>query len=231
MAELVVFWNEDLTMRRYKNHYRMMAISLAILAGFVDALGFMELRGMFVSFMSGNSTRLAVGAATPIHGSHFAGELIVAFVIGVMVGTAVGTRAGQWRKQWVLALVSLLLTLAGFAQLLVDPSALTTLLMAAAMGAANAVFQQDGEVSIGVTYMTGTLVKFGQHLTQALSGGPRLMWLPYLSLWLGLVAGALAGATVFPFLGLQALWIAVAFTALLLAGSVILGPLPTRVEP
>ena len=36
-----------------------MAVALSLLAGFVDALGFMHLGGYFVSFMSGNSTQMA----------------------------------------------------------------------------------------------------------------------------------------------------------------------------
>ena len=54
--------------------------------------------------------------------------------------------------------------------------------------------QKDGEVSIGVTYMTGTLVKLGQHVALALLGGNRFGWLLYLLLWCGLVLGATAGA-------------------------------------
>lgn len=98
--------------------------------------------------------------------------------------------------------------------------------MASAMGVANAVFQRDGEVTVGVTYMTGTLVKFGQYLLAALCGGPRFAWMPYFLLWLGLVGGAMAGAAVFPALGLQALWIAAAFAVFLLAMAISLGPLP-----
>jgi uncharacterized membrane protein YoaK (UPF0700 family) len=90
-----------------------------------------------------------------------------------------------------------------------DPR-LAALLMAAAMGAENAVFTRDGEVSIGLTYVTGALVKLGQNLTQALLGGPRWDWLPYLLLWSGLVAGAVAGAATHATLGLAALWPAVA---------------------
>jgi len=37
-----------------------LAIGLALLAGFIDALGYFSLGGVFVSFMSGNSTRFAV---------------------------------------------------------------------------------------------------------------------------------------------------------------------------
>jgi uncharacterized membrane protein YoaK (UPF0700 family) len=211
-------------MRRYQSRHQLLAIGLAFLAGFVDALGFLKLRGMFVSFMSGNSTRMAVGAATSVHGSLFAGALIAAFVIGVMAGTAVGARNRRWRKPAVLALVFVLLIIASLAGMLVDQSTGSTLLMASAMGASNAVFQREGEVTVGVTYMTGTLVKFGQHLTLALSGGPRFSWVPYLLLWLGLFLGAIAGATVFPVLGLKALWIAAGGAASLLVGAVALGP-------
>ena len=212
-------------MRRSANHQRLLAVGLAILAGFVDALGFLKLGGMFVSFMSGNSTRMAVGVAGR-HGSLFAGALIAAFVIGVMVGTRVGAVAGRWRKPAVLSAMLLLLAAAAVAHVLVDRSAIPTLLMASAMGAANAIFQRDGEVSIGVTYMTGTLVKFGQHLAWALTGGPRFGWVPYFLLWLGLVAGAMAGALAFPLFGLGSLWIAVGFGLLLLAAAVVQGPLP-----
>jgi uncharacterized membrane protein YoaK (UPF0700 family) len=83
--------------------------------------------------------------------------------------------------------------------------------MALAMGAENAVFERDGEVSIGLTYMTGTLVKVGQRLTAALFGGDRFAWAPYLLLWAGLAAGA----SVYPVVGLQGLWAAVAAIAIL----------------
>ncbi|WP_033922125.1 YoaK family protein [Sphingomonas sp. 37zxx] len=213
-------------MRRYQNRHRLLAISLAILAGFVDSLGFLKLDGMFVSFMSGNSTRIAVGSATSVHGSLFAGALIAAFVVGVMAGTLAASGGGRWRKPAVLALVCAILLLACLAEWLVAVPGLVTLLMAAAMGAANAVFQRDNEVSVGVTYMTGTLVKVGQHLAFAITGGPRFAWLPYLLLWSGLIVGAIAGALVYPLLELKALWIAVAGALSLLLWSARMGPLP-----
>jgi len=85
--------------------------------------------------------------------------------------------------------------------------------MAFAMGAENAVFERDGEAQIGLTYMTGTLVKLGQRLAAALRGGDRLGWLSYLMLWLGLVAGAVAGASAYVIVGLEALWLVAAAAA------------------
>ena len=41
---------------------------------------------------------------------------------------------------------------------------------ALAMGMANNVFTKDGEVTVGVTYMTGALVRFGQGLAARMSG-------------------------------------------------------------
>jgi uncharacterized membrane protein YoaK (UPF0700 family) len=89
--------------------------------------------------------------------------------------------------------------------------------MAAAMGAENTVFERDGEVSIGLTYMTGALVKAGQHIASAMMGGPHFGWVPYVMLWVGLVAGAVAGATVYPLMELRGLWIAAASMAVLAA--------------
>ena len=61
-------------------------------------------------------------------------------------------------------------------------------------------------------------------LAVALSGGPKWDWLPYLLLWLGLVAGAVAGGCLYALMGLNALWVASAFCALLLLWSGRLGP-------
>lgn len=51
-------------MHRHDKKVWPLAIALAALAGYVDAIGFLRLGGFFVSFMSGNSTRLAVGIAS-----------------------------------------------------------------------------------------------------------------------------------------------------------------------
>ena len=201
-------------MKHSPPHVRRFAIALAAVAGFVDAIGFLALGGRFVSFMSGNSTRLAVDGARGTADAWLAGGLIGAFVTGVVAGTLVGRTVGPRRQAAVVGLVAAILT---GAAALVDaglPRAAVALL-AVAMGAENAVFERDGEVAIGVTYMTGTLVKVGQHLATAVAGGARFGWLPYLGLWLGLLAGGVAGAFADFALGLDAIWLAAGAATLL----------------
>ena len=202
-------------MTRYTKRIWLLATCLSALAGFVDAIGFLSLGGFFISFMSGNSTRLGVGLAETSSAAMMAAGLIGTFLLGVIAGSLAGHVAGRNRRSAVLALVAMLLALAAALATAGIPRA-AIIAAGLAMGAENAIFERDGEVHIGLTYMTGTLVKLGQRLTAAFLGGDRMGWAPYLLLWLGLVSGGLAGALVYPRLGLSALWIA-AGAALLLA--------------
>jgi uncharacterized membrane protein YoaK (UPF0700 family) len=204
-------------MIRYRRSIRGFAICLSAVAGYVDAVGFIALGGFFVSFMSGNSTRLAVGLAGRSQDAVIAGGLIASFLAGVVLGSASGGLAGVRRPAAILGLTAAALAAASVLAS-VGARAAALALVAGAMGAKNTIFERDGEVSIGLTYMTGTLVKLGQRLAVALLGnGDRLGWLPYLLLWLGLASGALIGALAYPYLGLQALWFAAA-VELVLAG-------------
>lgn len=187
---------------------------MSAIAGFVDAIAFVHLGGFFVSFMSGNSTRLGVGLAEAPAQAVLAAGLIAAFVAGVVLGSFVNRRGDESGGPRVLFAVAALLALAAVL-VGMHAQAVAFALLAVAMGAENAVFHRDGEVSIGVTYMTCTLVKLGQRIAVALRGGPRWDWLPYLMLWLGLAAGTTAGAFAFAALALNSIWIAAAAAAVL----------------
>jgi uncharacterized membrane protein YoaK (UPF0700 family) len=189
---------------RYDQRTRALAASLAAVAGYVDATGFLASKGFFVSFMSGNSTRLAVGSVERAADAAAALALITIFVVGVVIGSLIGRRAGRRQRSSVIVLVAVALMLAALLSVFGQPRAALAL-MALAMGAENAIFEAEGEVQIGLTYMTGTLVKFGQRLGTALSGGDCWGWVPYAMLWLGLVAGAIGGAVMFPLFGLMSL--------------------------
>jgi uncharacterized membrane protein YoaK (UPF0700 family) len=201
-------------MTRYDKRIWALAVGCSALAGYVDAIGFLSLGGFFVSFMSGNSTRLGVGLAQGSPAVAVAAGLIGTFLLGVIAGSFTGHVAGRNRRPAVLALVAALLTIAA-ALASAGTQHAAIVVAGLAMGAENAIFERDGEVHIGLTYMTGTLVKLGQRITAALLGGSRVAWMPYLLLWLGLVAGGLAGALIYPPLGLGALWIAAGVAAIL----------------
>lgn len=192
-------------MTRYDKRVQALAIGLSALAGYVDAVGFIHLGGFFVSFMSGNSTRLGVGLIERSNDAALAGGLIALFVAGVVAGSLVGRFAKAHRRPAVLMLVTILLFNAASSAATGSTEA-AVVAMVLAMGAENAVFEYDGELQIGLTYMTGTLVKFGQRVAAAIMGGPRFAWASYGLLWGGLVAGAVAGAASFSWFGLASLW-------------------------
>src|SRR4051794_37428077 len=74
-----------------------LACALSALAGYVDGIGFLHLGGLFVSFMSGNSTRMGVSLAEAdwLKAAEAFG-LIALFVTGAAVGSLIvlGRRAG-----------------------------------------------------------------------------------------------------------------------------------------
>jgi len=201
--------------KSFDRHDRLLAIGLSALAGYVDAIGFLATGGFFVSFMSGNSTRLGVGIAEMSANAAVAAMLIGSFLIGAIAGSLVG----RWSRFHHRAIVALLLAvlLAG-AAVLGDFGRLwpAAILMAAAMGVENIFFAEGTEVRIGLTYMTGRLVKIGQLLAAAIAREDRWGWIPHLVLWSGLLGGGAAGAIAFIAIGSDALWVA-AGAALLVA--------------
>lgn len=180
-------------MHRYDPARQKLALGLAFLAGQVDATGFVVAGGYFTSFMSGNTTRLGVDLVAQPALALVPLAIIACFVGGVVAGAAVAARWQGRHKRVLLAAITVLLALASAA--LANGSAAGFLaLAAAAMGAANNVFSRDGEVTVGVTYMTGALVRFGQGVAARLSGRPAQAMRGYGTLWCALAAGATAGA-------------------------------------
>ena len=197
-----------------------LACALSAMAGYVDGIGFLHLGGLFVSFMSGNSTRLGVSLAQANWSS--AAEaigLILLFVMGAACGSLIVLGRGANRQPWVLLVEALLLALAALCYAFGLSSAAVAA-MVFAMGLENAVFQIDGGAGLGLTYITGALVKVGQFAAAAMTGGARWGWLPNLLLWAALVAGAVCGALAYHWINLAAIWFAAAL-ALILSGIVV----------
>jgi uncharacterized membrane protein YoaK (UPF0700 family) len=202
---------------RYDRSSIKLAVGLAALAGYVDASGFLATGGLFVSFMSGNSTRFAVQLS---EGKFELAGLTLGvlglFVTGVILGSVISRQSGSRRKAAVLLFVGFCLSIAA-ALYGVGQERASTAFLILAMGAENTVFQRDGEVTIGLTYMTGTLVKLGQQIAGMFFGGPRDGWLRYALSWSGLVTGAVLGALGHAYFERYSLWPA-AIAAFMFAG-------------
>lgn len=152
--------------------------------------------------------------------------LVAAFVCGVVLASLVAPRDRSGAVEGVsrpngksltpqLRAVRLSLVLLASAALcgslpsgLAEPAVAP--LIAAAMGAVNSTFTRGGEVSVGLTYMTGALVKAGQLFAARLRGQARNGWLRYAALWAAITAGSAAGALSYLAAGLPVLWAGVA---------------------
>ena len=195
-----------------------LALLLAALAGWVDVAGLGGSGGVFLSFMSGNTTDLAV-ALTQQEFTRGAtiGAIVVLFVAGVVTGEFVEPFGGRGGRSLVLGIEALALgTGAAFRWPGSSiPVAISLFPLVFAMGLQNATMHRAGGVSIGLTYVTGTLVQIGRGIAGLMGGGGdgRKLW-RYVALWLSLAAGAGLGA-----LALSVSTLAALATAAVAAGS------------
>jgi uncharacterized membrane protein YoaK (UPF0700 family) len=187
---------------------------LAALAGMVDVLGYRHLSGLFISFMSGNTTQLAAA----IGQGNFAAagaiaELITLFVLGATAGQILAGFAGRWHMSWVLLGVAGLLAVSAVLGSTPEP-------MVLAMGALNASMHRAGNIPISLSFVTGTLVRFGQGLGDFLTRRQTgWIWLQQASPWLGLITGGTIGAAIYVRIGEAAIWVPVIWAGLLAAWS------------
>jgi uncharacterized membrane protein YoaK (UPF0700 family) len=159
----------------------VVATSLAAVAGFVDAVGYITLRGLFVAHMSGNTVKFGVragqgnlAAAVP------AGVAVVLFVAGVALGTVAAEVAARRRVRAIAATVLALqagliaaFMLYGRTQLhgrhVLDHSLsgfyVLSALAVLSMGLQTAALRQLGGRTISTTYVTGVLTSLTQEAT------------------------------------------------------------------
>ncbi len=184
-------------------------------AGFIDAVGFIELGGYFVSFMSGNTTQggaALIEGAYPVFGLTMA--LVALFFTGSVIGAALAFSSLRWGPAaasgavFLGVVTTLALVLAGV------PSSLAMLVLAASAGAQNAILPMRSTVRLGATFVTGTLYTSGQELALALQGKvPPWRWLQHLGIWFGLLGGAILGALAYRSIGIHALLAPIAIYA------------------
>lgn len=195
-----------------------MAISLAAVAGFIDAHLFLHVTSVFVANMSGNMVRVGIEVGDG-HWTTAVGSLaaLVAFTSGVI--TAIlhhdhQLRRGHRVRPDRLLIVEMLLTLA--LPLLVirfdvdfaaSPGWIhgTVLAIGAfAMGIQASALRRVGEVAVATTYGTGTIVRIGEKAALALRRAERVgegRRLTTVTVLVVVLAGYIGGAAIASALG------------------------------
>ena len=183
------------------------AVSLALVAGYVDGYA-LRVFGIYVSFMSGNTTIAGIESGL----GHFLTALIPALAIA---GFVAGSFMGNWfvqseikHSQRLLFLASAVL-IACFVVLNLHAfprASLSLPILSVAMGMINPAVSRVGSEPVSLTFVTGTLNKIGNHLALAVRRAKmpdkQGTWDTHFyraalesSLWMGFLVGAiLSGA-------------------------------------
>jgi uncharacterized membrane protein YoaK (UPF0700 family) len=193
----------------------LFSLVIAAVAAYVDATGFLLYSGIYLSFMSGNSTRAAVLVArgdwqqlAPVLG------VIPTFVLGVTLGTimhGIFKRQGQAMVFSIAGIaLGLVAALENYGQAAGpnDTRLGLFLMLAATMGLLNSTVQRVDKVSVALTFVTGTLVKLGTAVGRQITNRGRsegrddgdqrvtivVLTSMYFAFFLGAVSGGLAAA-------------------------------------
>jgi uncharacterized membrane protein YoaK (UPF0700 family) len=214
---------------------RRLAICLALIAGYVDAYGLIAL-GVYVSFMSGNTTQTGymmgqgnLVAALP------SALAIVAFVAGCFAGTWLAASGLRHSRRLRFGMVAALLAIIIGGKELGEPAGgamacIATLSLA--MGLLNTTLSRIGPEPVNLTFVTGTLNKVGRHLALAVRRRPlpdaQGQWDTHLrragvmaGVWASFLSGAIVSAAVISSFGA---WVLLPPIPILLALALFSGP-------
>jgi uncharacterized membrane protein YoaK (UPF0700 family) len=189
--------------RRHYDSETKLSWVLAALAGVLAATAYTHSEGYFVTFMTGNAGRAALGV---FDGNEWlsisAAALLVSFLAGVVVASVFRRRVWPNQPHGALLLTAASLLTATLVDWILEggPSLplplLPILLVAFGVGALNTTFVRNGEVSISLSYITGTVVKLGQGIERHFSGGTVRDWFGHFMLLTGYVFGAVLGGCI-----------------------------------
>jgi len=199
-----------------------LGLLLTACAGFIDAIGFIELGGFYTSFMSGNTTQLGADIGRGLPAALLPASLVAMFFAGSFAGSFLALSSARWGAVLTHALVVATLALSIWLATSGFSSAQTMIVLAIAAGAQNAAMRSAGAVRLGATFVTGTLFAAGQDLALALRRlAPPWRWLQHLMVWAALLVGAAIGAVGYAQAQVSALLAPMAIYALFLATTTI----------
>jgi uncharacterized membrane protein YoaK (UPF0700 family) len=164
--------------------------------------------GVYVSFMSGNTTQTGYQAAEGAFGPASLSALaILFFVVGSFAGTLMAEFAKRYARQVLYCVVAVALAaIVGLTQFGMLSGAFAIAAISVAMGVMNNALSRVGAQAVSLTFVTGSLSRVGSSLALALRRAPlrdaQGPWDTHLRralllarLWLGFLLGAfLSGA-------------------------------------
>jgi uncharacterized membrane protein YoaK (UPF0700 family) len=205
---------DTLHRRRALRLRQSLVVTLAVVSGATDAIGFLALGGAFTSVMTGNMVLLGVSISQG-DGARALSSVgaILAFIAGAALGARVAGTPRDGDRIWPRAVtLGLLVELAFMAAYAVGwwvtgaapgTGVAFALLLASAVGLGiqSSTVQRFGVSGLSTTYMTGTLTTVVIRL--ATGRGVKEVW-HSVEVLLGLIAGAVAGTLLVLFAPLAA---------------------------
>ena len=208
----------------------VVALTLAVITGYVDAVGFTHMFGVFVANQSGNVILFGIGLGDTDWNAVWRPSLaMLGFVLGVVLGLLLARRIAEGRRAPTLLAIEAVLLLAvaagagdlagrttPFAGL---QAVLLLLASSVAMGVQTDVIRRVAQVSVATTYSSGTIMKIGDELAGVvvharLSPAARRALIVMGAVVVAYVAGAAGGTAVVDHFG-HGLWVGAGVCALI----------------
>jgi uncharacterized membrane protein YoaK (UPF0700 family) len=216
------------TQRRDRRQEAML-LALAWTAGYLDAISFFGLGGVFTAIMTGNTVFLGAALSRgQVRSAASSGVALLGFALGVAAG-ALMTRRAPLRRGWSPAVTALVaVEAAALCALALGWPLLRAgagsnahppiLLAALAMGLQSAAVRRVGVPDVATTYVTGSLAGALERLIRGGAPGAEpapagLGWRLPAAVWALSGLGAMAGGAAVHRLGRGLIWPAAAVVA------------------
>lgn len=173
-------------------------LSLGLVAGYVDAVGYVELHGIFTAAMTGNSTTFGISLANGNHARATAvGTVLGLFFIGALGASLLRRALPGYRYEWLCMVGVLVIAQAiHWSRPMGSGAHGETLLLAIAMAMQGEALSRFSGISVQTIVVTNNIVKFADNIAGFLCSvwyrKPELTlssFLPGLG-WAGCIIGA-----------------------------------------
>ncbi len=160
------------------------AVLLAAITGFVDAVAFSRFLGVFPANQSGNAVFLGMAiGGSPVSSAWRPATAMVGFALGIVVGQLVrrrvrGPRLGAWLLVCELALFGAVIAITGpidRVHLIGGGEGFVLIVLTSmAMGVQTEVIRHVAGTAVATTYQTGAIARMGEAISRVVSRAARL---------------------------------------------------------